>query len=64
MKSKNLRLLGAEHSPLWQPSMEEMIAELKTEIDRGELVYTREELIHLERKLADYEQMLANLLSH
>jgi len=61
MSGKNLRLLGIEHSPAWQPTMEETIAELQAELARGETVYSREELDRLARKLADYEFMLQRL---
>lgn len=62
MTDKNLRLLGREKSPNWQPSIQEMISDLQTEISRGETVYSLEELRLLEDKLADYEQTLRNLL--
>jgi hypothetical protein len=61
MSGKNLRLLGLERSSVWQPTMEETIAELQAELARGEAVYTREELNTLEQKLADYECMLQRL---
>lgn len=61
MSGKNLRLLGLERSSAWQPTMEEMIAELRAELARGEAVYTRDELNQLEQKLADYEYMLKRL---
>ena len=62
MKGKNLRLLGREESPNRQPSIQEIISSLQEEISRGEAVYTVDELRLLERKLAEYEQMLRNLL--
>jgi hypothetical protein len=64
VSARNLRLLGDEKSPLWQPSLQEIIAELQAELSKGEQVYSPEELRHLERKLADYEQMLTTLLNH
>ena len=63
MSGKNLRLLGVERSPTWQPTIQEVIAELKVELARGEAVYSPEELGKLSRKLAEYEQMLERLLS-
>jgi hypothetical protein len=63
MSVKNLHLLGDEKSPLWQPSIQEIIAGLQAELAKGKQVYTPEELHRLERKLADYEQMLATLLN-
>jgi hypothetical protein len=63
MSGKNLRLLGEEPSPAWQPTMEEMIAALRAELAKGEAVYTPAELARLERKLADYEFMLQRMLS-
>jgi len=62
MTGKNLRLLGLERSPAWQPTMEEIIAELQAELRRGEAVYTRDELNKLAQKLADYEFMLERML--
>jgi len=62
MTGKNLRLLGLERSPAWQPTMEEIIAELQAELRRGEAVYTRDELNKLAEKLADYEFMLERML--
>ena len=62
MEGKNLRLLGREESPSRQPSIQEIIGDLQEEISRGEAVYTVDELRVLERKLADYEQTLRNLL--
>lgn len=62
MNGKNLRLLGREESPARQSSIQEMIDELQKEIARRETVYTPDELQVLERKLADYERMLINLL--
>ena len=62
MSGKNLRLLGVERSPAWQPTVQETIAELKAELAKGDEVYTRDERTKLERKLAEYEQMLERLL--
>lgn len=62
MTGKNLRLLGMEESPNRQPSIQEIIRDLREEIARGEAVYTVEELRLLERKLDDYEQTLRVLL--
>jgi hypothetical protein len=62
VKGKNLRLLGREESPARQSSIQEIIRELQEEISRGEAVYSPEELRLLERKLAEYEQMLRTLL--
>ena len=63
MSGKNLRLLGIERSPAWQPDIHEMIAELKSEIGKGLAVYSESELTKLEMKLADYELMLERLNS-
>ena len=62
MSAKNLRLLGVERSPAWQPTMEEIIAELQNELARGEAVYTKAELNKLAQKLAEYEFMLERML--
>lgn len=64
MSEKNLRLLGLEQSPNWQPDIFEMISSLKNEISKGEVVYSRAELQRLEQKLADYEMTLERLNSH
>jgi len=64
MTGKNLRLLGMEHSPVWQPSIHDIIAELKSELEKGEPVYTPAEMEKLAYKLAEYETMLARLNSH
>ena len=63
MSGKNLRLLGQERSPAWQPTIHEIIAELQAELAKGEAVYTAAELARLARKLADYELMLQRMLS-
>jgi hypothetical protein len=63
MTGKNLRLLGMEKSPAWQPTMEEIIGELQTELAKGEAVYTPAELAHLEHKLADYQLLLQRMIS-
>lgn len=62
MTGKNLRLLGREESPNRQPSIQEIISDLQEEIARGAVIYTADELQLLERKLAEYEQILRNLL--
>jgi hypothetical protein len=62
MKGKNLYLLGREESPSRQRSIQETIGDLQEEIARGDAVYTKDELSLLERKLAEYELMLQNLL--
>lgn len=64
MNDKNLRLLGIERSPAWQPDIHEMIAELKCELEKGLDIYSQAELTKLEMKLADYEMMLERLNSH
>lgn len=63
MSGKNLRLLGLERSPAWQPSIGEIIAELKIELEKGAPVYTPKELERLAQKLAEYERMLEQLNS-
>jgi len=63
MSGKNLRLLGIERSPAWQPSIHEIIAELKSELEKGAPVYTPAELEKLADKLAEYETMLVRLNS-
>jgi hypothetical protein len=64
MSGKNLRLLGIEPSPATQPDIHEMIAGLKSELEKGLGVYSPAELTKLEMKLADYELMLQRLNSH
>ena len=61
MSGKNLRLLGIERSAAWQPSIHEIIADLKAELEKGTKVYTPNELDKLTRKLAEYEFMLQRL---
>ena len=61
MTDKNLRLLGLEESPGRQPTIQELIADLRRELDKGEAVYTAAELRTLEAKLRDYEQLLENM---
>lgn len=56
-----MRLLGREESRNSQPSILEMIRDLKEEIARGESVYTADEIRTLERLLVDYEQVLRSL---
>lgn len=63
MKGKNLRLLGLEESPNRQPTIQEIISDLQNEIERGESVYTVDEIRLLERKLADYELLSRSLSS-
>ena len=58
---KNLRLLGLEESPARQSSLQETIAALRGEIDKGAVVYNREELATLERKLTEAEGLLRAL---
>jgi hypothetical protein len=62
VSGKNLRLLGEERSPAWQPTIEETITALRGELAKGETVYTPAELARLTRKLEDYEYMLERLL--
>jgi len=62
MSDKNLRLLGIERSSAWQPSIHEIIADLKAEIAKGESVYAPDELQKLTKKLEDYEFMLERML--
>ena len=64
MSEKNLRLLGLERPSTWQPTIHEMISELKAELAKGEVVYAPEELEILRRKLEEYELMLARMLAH
>ena len=61
MEGKNMHLLGRERSPNWQPTIQEIIADLQEELTRGAAVYTVDELRILERKLADYEQLFRGL---
>ncbi|WP_088535355.1 hypothetical protein [Geobacter sp. DSM 9736] len=63
MNGKNLRLLGREELPSRQASIQEMVAELQEELRRGSAVYTADELRLLERKLAEYEELLRSLLA-
>jgi hypothetical protein len=62
MTGKNLRLLDREHSTAWQPSIHEIISELQAELEKGEAVYSREELGQLARKLEEYEFTLQRLI--
>jgi hypothetical protein len=62
MTGKNLRLLDRERSTAWQPSIHEIISELKAELEKGEAVYSREELGQLSRKLEEYEFTLQRLI--
>jgi hypothetical protein len=62
VKGKNLRLLDREESPNRQPSIQEIIGDLKEEIAQGKAVYTVDELRLLERKLTEYELLLRSLL--
>jgi len=64
MAGKNLRLLGLERSPAWQPSIHEVIAELNSELEKGAAVYTSTEMEKLAQKLAEYKTMLERLNSH
>ena len=64
MTGKNLRLLGIERSPAWQPDIHEIISELKSELEKGEPIYTSAEMEKLAQKLAEYEAMLERLNSH
>ncbi len=64
MSGKNLRLLGLEEGPGSQPTIQETIAALKREIEKGTDVYSGQELDVLERKLAEYELFLERMLSH
>lgn len=59
---KNLRLLGREEGPCRQPTILEIIADLKSEIEQGRAVYSEQELAILERKLAEYETLLERML--
>ena len=61
MSGKNLRLLGIDRSAAWQPTIHETISELKAEMEKGELVYSREEIGKLSRKLTEYEVMLQRM---
>ncbi len=63
MSGKNLRLLGVEEAPGGQPTIQEMIAALRREIELGSSVYTERELALLGRKLAEYELLLERMLS-
>ena len=64
MTGKNLRLLGIERPPAWQPDIREMISELECELGKGESVYTSTEMEKLAQKLTEYETMLERLNSH
>ena len=64
MNGKNLRLLGREESPGRQPTIQETIADLRREIERGRAVYSEQELSILARKLAEYETLLERMMSH
>jgi len=64
MTGKNLRLLGIERSPAWQPDIHEIISELECELGKGGSVYTSKEIEKLAQKLTEYEAMLERLNSH
>jgi hypothetical protein len=55
---KNLQLLGVAPSPGRQPDIHETIAALQREIARGVAVYAPDEVLLLERKLADAQELL------
>jgi hypothetical protein len=61
-EQKNLCLLNSEQCPDRKPSIQELIAQLKTEIAKGEEVYTKEELQRLQGKLQEAEKELWWLL--
>jgi hypothetical protein len=61
VNGRNLRLLGEERSPAWQPTTDEIISELQAELAKGTAVYSNEELARLERKLADYRLLRQRL---
>ena len=64
MNGKNLRLLGREEGPGRQPTIQETIADLRREIERGRAVYSEQELAILAGKLAEYEALLERMMSH
>jgi hypothetical protein len=53
---KNLRLLGQETSPWYQPTLQETITALQVELAKGAAVYTPAELCLLARKLVEEEE--------
>lgn len=61
MSGRNLRLLGREESPARQPDIHEIIRDLEGEIAWGRERYTPEEVALLERKLAEYQELLRSL---
>lgn len=61
-KGKDLCLLYGENCPDRKDTINEIIERLKVEIDRGEKVYTKEELERLKRKLYEYQWFLFQLL--
>lgn len=59
---KDLCLLYAEKCAQRADSILEKIGKLKTEIEKGEKIYSPDELKRLERKLQEYEYFLNDLL--
>ena len=57
-EGKDECLLYGKNCPNVVDSLQERIAKLKTEIAKGEKVYTPEELKQLERKLKEANEML------
>ena len=62
-QGKDLCLLYRENCPDRKESITEIIEHLKREIERGEAIYTKEELARLQRKLDEYEWLLYSILN-
>ena len=60
--NKDRCLVYGEECPAQNDDIFLILAKLKSEIAKGEKVYTREEIQRLERKLADYEFQLRTIL--
>lgn len=61
-QGKDFCLLYGENCPDRKESITEIIEHLQREIARGEVVYTKEELKRLQRKLDEYEWLLYTIL--
>lgn len=60
---KNLCLLNSENCPesAQTPTIQEQIARLQAEAKKGSAVYSAEELQVLQAKLADYQNLMAEI---
>ena len=63
MSGRNLYLLGLADAPNRQPDVHETIRAIEAELAKGGAVYAPGEIEVLERKLAEYREMLRVLLN-